>query len=75
MRKRKEKVKSELYQKIAVNVGNPGVIITGNAFRSFSTDYAREVISSLVLDEDKEAIRDILLGLCAIVKVINSQNR
>ena len=68
-------VKDYLYRNIAVNVGNPGDMVTGNSFVAFSSDHAREVICELVDNDMKETVREIHLGLCAIVKIINSQKR
>ena len=68
-------VKDYLYRNIAVNVGNPGDMVTGNSFVAFSSDHAREVICELVENDVKEKVREIHLGLCAIVKIINSQKR
>ena len=40
----REEVKQEFSEKLAVNIGNPGDMVTGNAFKSFSSDHARETI-------------------------------
>jgi hypothetical protein len=71
----REYVKNELYTRIAVNVGNPGDMVTGNSFKVFSCDQSREVICSLVDEGKREAVNNIHLGLCAVVKIINSQKR
>ena len=68
-------VNDELYSKLGINMGNPGDMIGGNAFKAFSSDSARKVICSIVDDNVKEAISEIHLGLCAVVKVLNSQKR
>ena len=61
---------------LAVNVGNPGDMIQGNAFKKFSSDHARNFICNLINNKAKrEQFGEILLGLCALVKVINSQKR
>ena len=70
-----ELIKDEFYQKIGVNLGNPGDMVAGNAFKTFSSDSAREVICGIVSDDLKEDVQTIHLGLCAVVKVINSQKR
>ena len=71
----RDRVKCELYQKLAVNIGNPGEMVTGAAFAAFSSDHATDVITSLVADDYKDSFKFIHLGLCAVVKVINSQKR
>ena len=69
------KVKTELWEKLALNIGNPGDMVTGNAFHTFSSDHARNVICSLVNEDIREDLGEILIGLSAAVKVINSQKR
>ena len=54
----REHVKDHLYQKIAVNVGNPGDMITGNAFVVFSSDHARDVICELADEDVKESVKN-----------------
>ena len=71
----REEVKQELSEKLAVNIGNPGDMVTGNAFKAFSSDHARETICNLVDVDVRDNLRQIHLGLCAAVKVINSQKR
>ena len=70
-----DEVKQEFAEKLAVNIGNPGDMVTGNAFKAFSSDQARQHICNLVDDEVRENIGKIHLGICAAVKVINSQKR
>ena len=50
-------------------------MVTGNAFKSFSSDHARATICNLVGEEVRESLGQIHLGLCAAVKVLNSQKR
>ena len=71
----REMVKEWVYSNLAINIGNPGDMVTGKSFQKFSSDAGRAFIVSLMKDEDQEAFRLILLGLCATVKVINSQKR
>ena len=54
---------------------NPGDMVTGKAFEKFSCDASRAFFVSMVREEQKEDFNLILLGLCAAVKVINSQKR
>ena len=58
----REHVKDHLYQNIAVNVGNPGDLITGNSFVACSGDHARDVICELA-DEDIEVMRTLRHGV------------
>ena len=71
----RELLKAKLYDTLAINIGNPGDMVTGKAFHQFSSDHAREFICSLLKEEDQQIFKDILLRLCAAVKVINSQKR
>ena len=71
----REKVKEELYQNLAINIGNPGDMVTGSAFQTFSSDHSRDFICGLVPEHLREYLNFILLGLCSAVKVINSQKR
>ena len=71
----REKVKHELNEKFAINIGNPGDMVTGQAFQLFFSDAARSYLTSLVPEDQKESFRFILLGLCTTVKIINSHKR
>ena len=70
-----ELIKDKLYDELAINVGNANDMVTGHAFQRFSSDQARRFICSLVDEEVREDLNIILLGLCVVVKVINSQQR
>ena len=72
---KREMVKEWVYSNLAINIGNPGDMVTGKSFQKFSCDGGRAFLVSLMKDGDQEAFRQILLGLCATVKVINSQKR
>ena len=71
----REKIKEDLYKNLAINIGNAGDMVTGAAFQTFSSDSARAFICSLVKENIQEDLNLILLGLCAAVKIINSQKR
>ena len=71
----REKVKEEMKSKLAVNIGNPGDMITGASFQKFSSDFGRTVLCSMFKEEDQEDFSEILLGICTLVKVMNSQKR
>ena len=72
---KREMVKEGVYNNLAINIGNPGDMVTGKSFQKFSSDAGRAFIVSLMNDDDQEAFQLILLGLSATVKVINSQKR
>lgn len=71
----REEVKEAVYQKLAINIGNPGDMVTGKAFVKFSSDSSRAFFVSLVEEGERESLNTALLGLSAAVKVINSQKR
>lgn len=71
----REFVKQQFYINLAINIGNPGDMVTGAAFQSFSSDHTRSFICSLVPQDLREDLNVILLGLCSTVKAINSQKR
>ena len=50
-------------------------MVTGNSFQTFSSDEARRLICTLVSEEKREDLNFILIGLCAVVKIVNSQKR
>ena len=50
-------------------------MVTGSAFQTFSSDFGRNFLCSLVKEEIREVFGQILLGLCTLVKVVNSQKR
>ena len=65
-----------LNEKLAINIGDPSDMVTGESFKKFSSDSAREVLADFIKDISKqEAFKDIHLQTCAIVLVINSQKR
>ena len=68
-------VQELLYQNMAVNIGDPGDMVTGNAFGKLATDSSRQFLCTLVKEEIQEDFGVALLGLCAAVKIINSQKR
>ena len=70
-----EELKELIYQSLAINIGNPGDMVTGKSFVKFASDSSRAFFVSLVDEMEKEDLNMILLGLCAAVKVINSQKR
>ena len=74
-KKKRENIKEEIYENLAINIGNPGDMVTGKAFVKFSRDSSRAFFVSLVEEKQKEDFYHILLGLCATVKVINSQKQ
>jgi hypothetical protein len=58
------------------NIGDPSDMVTGAAFKKFCSDHGRDVIVSLIYDREvQEAFREIHLGLCSVVLVLNSQKR
>ena len=69
------RLQTELYTRLAVNIGDPGDMLTGNAFKTIAADPSRAFLSSFMDEEHKDAFSDMLLGLCATIKIINSQKR
>ena len=65
------KLKEDLYKNLAINIGDPGDMVTGAAFQIFSSDSSRKFLCGLVEENIREVFGQILLGLCTIVKVIN----
>ena len=72
---KREEIKELVYQNLAINIGNPGDMVTGKAFVKFSCDASRAFYASLVEEDIRDDFSLILLGLSAAVKVINSQKR
>ena len=72
---KREMVKEWLYKHLAINIGNAGDMVTGQSFQKFSSDAGRALLVSLMSEDDQEAFNQILLGICAVVKVMNSQKR
>ena len=69
-------LKVYLNEKLAINIGDPSDMVTGESFKKFSSDSAREVLADFIKDISKqEAFKDIHLQTCAIVLVINSQKK
>ena len=70
-----EEVKEAVYRELAINCGNPGEMVTGKSFQKFASDGSRAFFVSLLPEEKKDGFDFILLGLSALVKIINSQKR
>ena len=70
-----EKLKLQMKKGLGINIADPGDMVTGAAFQSFSSDFGRRFLCSLLDPEKQEVFSEILLGLCTLVKVINSQRR
>ena len=68
-------VQELLYQNLAINIGDPGDMVTGNAFAKLAADPSRQFLCSLVKEEIQDDFGVALLGLCAAVKVVNLQKR
>jgi hypothetical protein len=72
----RESLKQNLKNLLGINIGDPSEMITGNRFKAFCSDNARETLASLLVDLSvKEPFKEIHLGLCAIILVLNSQHR
>ena len=76
MKLERSRIKAALHQELAINIGDPSDMVTGAAFKKFCSDHGRDVIVSLIYDREvQEAFREIHLGLCSVVLVLNSQKR
>ena len=70
-----EQLKEKMKKGLGINIADPGDMVTGAAFQSFSSDFARSFLCSMLDHDKQEMFSEILLGLCTLVKVINSQKR
>ena len=71
----REEVKREVKQKLGINIGDPSDMITGNCFKTFSSDESREILADLIKEESlRVPFKEIHLGLSAIIRVLNSQH-
>ena len=76
MKLERQRLKAELHQQLAINIGDPSDMVTGASFKKFCSDHGRDVVTSLIRDpEVHESFREIHLGLCAVVLILNSQKR
>ena len=66
-------MKVKLWDRLAINIGDPGDMVTSSYFQTFSCDTSRAFLTSLVRKNIQEEFSVMLLRLCAAVKVINSQ--
>jgi hypothetical protein len=74
-REAREEIKREVKQKLGINIGDPSDMITGNNFKTFSSDESREILASLIKEESlRVPFKEIHLGLSAIIRVLNSQH-
>ncbi len=71
-----ETLKHNLKHLLGINIGNPSEMITGNRFKACCSDNARDILASLIIDSQlQQPFKEIHLGLCAIIRVLNSQHR
>jgi hypothetical protein len=71
-----QKLRSTLNEQLGINIGDPSEMVTGGAFKKFSTDTARSILANFIKDESKqESFKKIHLQICAVVLVLNSQKR
>jgi len=72
----RESLKMDLKQLIGINICDPSEMTTGNQFKTFCSDNARSLIAGLLNDSSlQDSFKEIHLGLCAIIRVLNSQHR
>ncbi len=72
----RESLKVSLKQTLGINIGDPSDMTTGNRFKTFCSDNARNILASLLSDPSlQEPFKEIHLGLCAVIQVLNSQQR
>ena len=69
------RLEDDFYQNMAINLGDPGDMVTGNAFHKLASDTSREFVCNIVDEDLREDFGIMLLGLCAAVKIIHSQKR
>jgi hypothetical protein len=71
----RESLKINLKQLMGINIADPTEMTTGNKFKTFCSDNARNIIAGLLNDKSlQDPFKEIHLGLCAIVWVLNSQH-
>jgi len=75
-RREYSRLKLDLKLKLAIDIGDPADMVTGTAFKTFSSDNARDILASQISDESKkQKFKEIHLGLCAVIRLINSQKK
>ena len=91
MKTEKKRLRTAILREMNIDIGKPDALPTGPMFYKFSSDASRNSLLHLLIDpetgnklvesdrdEDKKlckAFEHIHIGLCAIVRVINSQHR
>lgn len=72
----RENLKEEIKNLLGISISDPDQMLTGNCFKAFCSDNARIALSNLLSDTSlQEPFKEIHLGLCAIIRVLNSQHR
>ncbi len=72
----RESIKKELKENYGINMSEAGDITKGNNFARFSSDSVRKFLVTLLDDESKKEDFDfIFLHLCALVRILNTQQR
>jgi hypothetical protein len=67
-------IKAVVMKELGINIGDASDMLTGNQFFKFSE--ARDFFAGLLHDETKrEDFKEIHLGMCSIVRVLNTQRR
>ena len=66
----------KLRMELGIKNSDPSAMLTGNLFKTFSSDQGREKLSNMINDEEeREKFKEIHLGLCSIVRIINTQRQ
>ncbi len=72
----RENLQQEIRNCLGLIIGDPSEMITGNRFKTFCSDSARDKLANLLNDSSlRDAFKEIHIGLCAIIRVLNSQHR
>jgi hypothetical protein len=67
-------IKAAVMKELGINIGDASNMLTGNRF--FKLSEAHDFFASLLHDETKkEDFKEIHLGMCSIVRVLNTQRR
>ena len=77
--KEQERIQRDVLQRkikeqLGFNIGDASDMLTGNRFHTFASDDAREKLAGMIHDSTvRESFKEIHLGFCAIVRVLESQ--
>ena len=67
-------LKTKVKDALGINIGDEGDMLKGPSFKMFSSDFGRDKLAEMIAEPGvREAFKEVHLGICVAVRVLNSQ--